>query len=95
MPPEPAIDDNPARLLGLGSRDLERVLGAPEMVRRETPAQVWQYRTGACVLDVVLYDEAGGDRVDYLEARDRSGGKIETRSCLNQVLRGQLDVPTS
>ena len=94
-PPEPAIDDDPARLLGLGPRDLEGLLGGPELVRRETPAESWQYRTGACVLDVVLYDEVQGGRVTYVEARDHGGAQIATRPCLNQVLRTRLGVPTS
>ncbi|MEM7226005.1 MAG: hypothetical protein AAF495_23705 [Pseudomonadota bacterium] len=95
LPPEPVIDDDPDRLMGLDPVDLEGLLGRPELVRRETPAQIWQYRTGACVLDVVLYDEAAGGRVTYVEARDRAGAKVDTRPCLNQVLRAQLGTPTS
>ena len=95
LPPTPAVDADPERLLGLAPGDLEGLLGRPELVRRESPAQVWQYRTGACVLDVVLYDVAVGRQVTYVEARDRGGARVETRPCLAEVLRAQLDTPTS
>ena len=33
----------------------DRNLGAPEFVRRDGPAQIWQYRAENCVLDLFLY----------------------------------------
>jgi hypothetical protein len=63
LPPEPEIDDDPERLLGLGPNALSDLLGRPELIRRESPAQVWQYRATDCVFDVVLYREVGSESV--------------------------------
>ena len=89
-PPEPEIDDDPERLIGLDSGALSALLGQPELIRRESPAQVWQYRGVDCVFDVILYQEAESTRVTYVEARDDKGGRSEPRHCLNQLLRARL-----
>ncbi|MHA1152111.1 MAG: hypothetical protein ACTSQ7_05485 [Alphaproteobacteria bacterium] len=93
LPPEPMIDDDPARVLGLGLDKLTELLGQPELTRREPPAEIWQYRGETCVFDVFLYEEAGSVRVTYLEARDESAQRIAERNCLNQLLRARLTRP--
>ena len=90
LPPETEIDDDPRQLIGLVPAELRDLLGEPDLVRRETPAQVWQYRGGVCVLDMVLYPEAEGDRVTYVEARNLAGAETETRPCLHSLLRDRL-----
>jgi hypothetical protein len=90
LPPEPEIDDDPGQLLGLEPDALSVLLGRPELIRREDPAQVWQYRGADCVFDVVLYQDAGGSSVTYVEARDGDGDRTEPRPCLNQLLRARL-----
>lgn len=86
-PREPVIDDDPVRLIGMGPASLSAFLGAPQLIRRESPASLWQYRTEGCVLDVVLYPEKGTDRVSYVEARKDGLLKIPARACLNRLLR--------
>jgi hypothetical protein len=93
LPPEPVIDDDPRRLMGLDRAGLSAILGDPQLVRREAPAEIWQYRSETCVFDVFLYDQAGAQRVTYLEARDRDAAKIETRPCLNELLRARPGKP--
>lgn len=95
VPPEPEIDDDPGRLLGLGPDGVADILGRPELIRHESPAQVWQYRSADCVFDVVLYQQAEGDRVTYVEARDGDGERTEPRACLNQLLRARLGASSS
>lgn len=95
LPPAPVIDDDPARILGLGPDRLIELLGRPELTRREPPAEIWQYRGESCVFDVFLYEEAGLVRVTYLEARDASARRVTERSCLNQLLRARLAEPLS
>jgi hypothetical protein len=90
LPPEPEIDDDPDRLIGLDPGALSALLGQPGLIRRESPAQVWQYRGVDCVLDVILYQEAESARVTYVEARDGKGRRSESRLCLNQLLRARL-----
>ena len=93
LPPEPVIDDDPARILGLGPNQLTEILGRPELTRREPPAEIWQYRGETCVFDVFLYEEGGLVRVTYLEARDGSAQRVAERNCLNQLLRARLPKP--
>jgi hypothetical protein len=95
LPPAPVIDDDPARILGLGPDRLTELLGSPELTRREPPAEIWQYRGESCVFDVFLYEEGGLARVTYLEARDASAQRVAERGCLNQLLRARLAEPLS
>jgi len=88
--PEPVVDDDPARLMGLGPDEVDSLLGRPDLVRREPPAEVRQYSADGCVFDVFLYDEAGRYRVTYLEARDLEARRIAARPCLNRLLRARL-----
>lgn len=90
-PPEPQIDHDPQSLIGMGPVGLFALLGKPELIRRESPARVWQYRTGDCVFDVVLYELDEGERVTYVEARDGRGNRTEPRPCLNALVRAQQD----
>lgn len=90
-PPEPEIDHDPQNLIGMGPVGLFALLGKPELIRRESPARIWQYRTGDCVFDVVLYELDEGELVTYVEARDNRGNRTEPRPCLNALLRAQQD----
>jgi hypothetical protein len=73
LPAEPAAARIPALpvLTGLGAGELMALLGEPDFRRREPPAELWQYRTADCVLDVFLYGEGGRYRVVRSETRDR------------------------
>jgi hypothetical protein len=95
LPPEPVIDDDPRRLMGIGPDALRAALGEPELVRREIPAEIWQYRGAVCVFDVFLYDTGGRAMVTYVEARDGAAQRIEPRACLNELLRARLERPLS
>jgi hypothetical protein len=81
-PPPPLLTSND--VLGLGPTKVTGLLGEPKMVRREKPAEVWQYAGADCVLHVFLYDDepSGTFRVDHLEATDLQGGKAPTDTCL-------------
>jgi hypothetical protein len=76
----------PKRVMGLDELAIQQLLGAPRLIRREAPAEVWQYRTAACVLDLFLYDEAAGRRVTYAEARTAAAEPVQPEPCLNQIL---------
>ncbi len=89
----PVVDDDPARLMGLDPVGLAKVLGDPELIRREQPAEIWQYRGASCVFDVFLYEDAGLKRVTYLEARDSTAQRVEERGCFNELLRARLAKP--
>ena len=82
-PPDPV---HSASILGLDSGAVRKLLGEPGLIRRDTPAEVWQYRTASCVLDVVMYDQASGPHVVYTEARTPSAEPTQADPCLSDVL---------
>jgi hypothetical protein len=82
-PPDPV---HSASILGLDSGAVRKLLGEPGLIRREEPAEVWQYRTASCVLDVVMYDQASGPRVVYTEARTPTAEPTQADPCLSDVL---------
>ncbi len=86
-------DEDPAQLIGLDPDGVAALLGRPDLVRQERPAEIWQYGTAACVFDVFLYEETEGPRVVYLEARDRSAAALEARDCFNRVLGARRGRP--
>lgn len=94
-PVEPPIDDNPNQLMGLDRSGLTALLGKPDLVRREQPAEIWQYVAANCVFDVVLYDSGQRYRVTYLEARNAAADRLAPRPCLNQILRARQSAPVS
>lgn len=78
--PEPASARS-ADIIGLGTEAVERLLGRPEMVRRDAPAEVWQYRSETCVVDLYLYPAQASYRVAYIEARDPSAASVAADNC--------------
>jgi len=82
------LTGDPDELLGLDHATLRRTLGKPTQVRREWTAQVWQYMTGDCVVDLYLYDDedTGALKVTYVEARSRAAEQTPTTRCLKSLL---------
>ncbi|MDM7945769.1 MAG: hypothetical protein QUV20_05490 [Oceanibaculum nanhaiense] len=71
-------------LVGMTAQQLGGLLGQPRYLRRESPAQVWQYTDRRCILDIFLYPEQGEYRVVHVETRDpRSLSALNVGSCLN------------
>ena len=96
LPAKPAIDHDPKALIGLDRGGLSELLGQPRRVRREQPAEIWQYVGSDCVFDVFLYEESGAYRVIHAEARDDEKPlKTEPRACLNKLLQDKAEKPLS
>jgi len=80
------------RILRLSGRDVFEVLSQPELVRRDLPTVVWQYRSDSCVLDIFF--TASGENVltepvvHYeVRARKRDANVTEvTRKCVSSLL---------
>ncbi len=95
-PPEPAElaaitpgAGRPPELIGLTRADVSRLLGAPTLLRREPPAEVWQYAGAVCVLHVFIYQEQDDSRVAYYEAAQRGGRNLPARDCYDRLLAGR------
>jgi len=84
--PPPATGTELNQLTGLSETALRRLLGAPDFRRREASAQIWQYRSAECVLDLFLYRRAGAYRVAYAETHDRDVVRVSQSSCYAGLL---------
>jgi hypothetical protein len=83
------INDDPRRLLGLDTKSLTVLLGAPGFTRRDPPAQLWRYRDKSCILDLYLYEiskKITGSTVRHYEARSPSNTYMPARTCFRALL---------
>lgn len=100
-PPPPPPDDGTGPpvdsvLLRTAPLRVEEMLGDPDLVRRDGPAEYWLYRGGGCVLGLFVYPEARGGReawrVVHAEARARGAGpprpqdRMDPDDCLAELL---------
>ncbi len=70
-------------LFGAPAPSVSGWLGAPTLLRREPPAEIWQYAGPACTLHLYLYREADGTRrVAHVESVDRRGAGLTNADCL-------------
>ncbi|HUT50994.1 MAG TPA: hypothetical protein VM325_16815 [Alphaproteobacteria bacterium] len=76
-------------LVGKSDSDIRSSLGTPAFQRTDGPAQVWQYRGSACMLDVFLYKEGGGFRVKHAELRRRGGAGLSDSACMSDAITGR------
>lgn len=86
----PEVDDDPDQFLGARPSGVIAALGEPAQIRRDGPAEVWQYRGADCVLDLFLYETDGSRRVDYVELRNPGLSIDERRACLADLIRKAL-----
>lgn len=83
-------DTNPRNLIGLESHGLADKLGSPDFVRRDRLAEVWQYSSKSCILDVFLYRTDGKLLVDYVELRGRGTAALSRQDCYLKMLQTHL-----
>jgi len=82
----PPVNDDPAQLLGQSTVQVHDLLGEPRLIRRDGPAEIWQYRASNCILDVFLYD-AGADRtVRHVDLRGPGTAMPDRRACFARML---------
>lgn len=55
------ITPGPDQLAGSDSRLVSQILGTPDLVRRDGPAEIWHYAGDSCRLLVFLYDDGNGE----------------------------------
>ena len=64
---------------------ISALLGEPTYIRREQPAEVWQFVTGRCVLDVTFYPDKAAPESrlsSWIESRDMGGRRMAVPDCL-------------
>ncbi|HWK46762.1 MAG TPA: hypothetical protein VNT30_18725 [Stellaceae bacterium] len=70
-----------AALVNLTRDDLTATFGQPDFTRADPPAEIWQYRSASCVLDVFFYPEGSDMRVSYAATHSRGLIKIAENAC--------------
>lgn len=84
-------------LPGMTGSALTAALGAPQYRRRDGTAEIWQYRGGACTLDVFLYADGNDLRVRYVDARGKDEVQAKdpsaARACATALIESRA--PTS
>lgn len=86
----------PSTLSGLDTGQVVDLLGPPSFKRLDNPAEIWQYRAPACVLDLFLYraGQSGPFRVRHYEARGRSKNGISEKDCFHSFLKAHQARPS-
>jgi hypothetical protein len=81
-----------AKLHDLTAAQLVAMIGEPDFRRVEPPAELWQYRSADCVLDLFLYGDGQTFHVVHADARDRDITRADHARCVDgaDVLRGRL-----
>jgi hypothetical protein len=83
-PPAPTPD----QLVGLTPLQMVELIGTPDLRRKEAQAEMWQYVSGPCVLDVFLYeDKEGTARVAHTNLRSQNAAKTPREACLGDMVR--------
>jgi hypothetical protein len=66
------VEGDPASLQHLTEQEIKFMFGAPAMQRTDADARIWQYKSGACVVDFYFYDDPahkGESAVAYVDFR--------------------------
>lgn len=86
------VNDDPAQLLGQSNDQVQALLGTPRLVRRDGPAEIWQYRASDCILDVFLYSGGSSATVRHVDLRGPGTAMPERRACFARMLIDQRAV---
>ncbi len=79
----------PKQIVGLERGQVTAFLGQPDFIRKDAPAEIWQYRGSVCILDFFLYEEKKGDtyKVAHFEVRGRSEASVTRQECFQSLLK--------
>lgn len=88
--PDTTVPGALATLNGLSGGEIERRFGPPSFRHTDPPAEVWQYRTRVCTLDLFLYRQLGVRlTVSHAAVRSSGGPAVSESDCLRAVQAGR------
>lgn len=85
---------NSDEFMGYSPERVLPILGAPDFVRRDGSAQIWQYRATNCILDLFLYTADNETHVKHAELRPRVPGAEPLDSCYSRMRQERKGQPT-
>ena len=87
QPAAPILSSDPAAFIGIDDVALSNALGKPKQVRKDAPAEIWQYFGADCVVDFYLYDSDGTLKVAYMEARNPALDATPADRCVKSLMQ--------
>ncbi|MBX7147110.1 MAG: hypothetical protein K1X44_07365 [Alphaproteobacteria bacterium] len=80
-----SLSENPQNIIGIDQEKVKNLLGEPFLVKRDPPAEVWQYKNDQCILDLFLYEQSSIYRVLYIETRTPKAETIAAPMCFKSI----------
>ena len=76
-------------LQNLTGNQVRALLGTPSFMRSDSPAEMWQYRTDSCTLDLFLYEnlDTGIPSVAHYGIRLQLGQALTKTECYEIVIK--------
>ena len=75
---------------GRDGKFLLSLIGRPDFIRREGLAQIWQYRSNACIFDLFLYGKSTNKKVQHAEVRGDGVDRSPARGCFAKLLQDRI-----
>ena len=87
LPPGPPISlaDLKARIRGMEKNAIARLLGEPGFIRRDDPAEIWQYRGERCILDIFMYKDGNSFTAAHVALRSRTVERPADDACYADI----------
>lgn len=87
LPPAPPVSlaDLGARIKGMEKNAIARLLGEPGFIRRDDPAEIWQYRGGRCILDIFMYKDGNTFTAAHVTLRSRTVERPADEECYADI----------
>ena len=83
----PTTLPDPDSLIGKDANAIESLMGAPALIRRDGPAEIWQYPGARCTANLFLYraSKEGALALDHIEAHGHDGKRMEAAACFADI----------
>jgi hypothetical protein len=85
------VEEKPQTMMMLTRDQIGYMFGKPSFHRHDADAEVWQYKTAACVVDFYFY---GKSQVSYIDTRHKDqtpATASEVSSCLHHIEKKDFD----
>ena len=87
LPPAPPVSlaNLRARIKGMEKSAIARLLGEPGFIRRDDPAEIWQYRGERCILDIFMYKDGNSFTAAHVTLRSRTVERPADEECYANI----------
>ncbi len=87
LPPTPPVPLTGlgARIRGMEKTAIARLLGEPSFIRRDDPAEIWQYRGERCILDIFMYKDGKSFAAAHVALRSRTVERPADEKCYADI----------